>query len=104
MPAEYRRVMLSSLTAWEGRMADIRRRSYAGAGYHAPECRKSRSLKIILLALPAFALLAAPRPVESHAIYSDLYNREGVPCCDESDCIPAPFRVTPDGVQMLVQG
>jgi hypothetical protein len=94
----------SSITAWEGQMADDKDKSYAEAGCHAPVGSGSRSLKIILVAVHACALLVAPSPVESHAIYSGVYNKEGVPCCDESDCVPAPFRVTPDGVQMLVRG
>jgi hypothetical protein len=85
-------------------MADDKDKSYAEAGCHAPVDSGSRSLKIILIAVHACALLVAPSPVESHAIYSGVYNKEGVPCCDESDCVPAPFRVTPDGVQMLVRG
>lgn len=50
------------------------------------------------------ALLVVPGVVESHDIYSGVYNKEGVLCCNEGDCTPAPFRVTPNGVQMLVQG
>jgi hypothetical protein len=79
-------------------------RSYAEAGCHAPAGSGLSSLKIIPIAVHACALLVAPSPVASHTIYSDVYNKEGVPCCDENDCVPAPFRVTPDGVQMIVRG
>jgi hypothetical protein len=85
-------------------MADDRDRSYTGAGCHAPVGSGSMSLEIILIAVTACALLVAPSPVESHDIYSGIYSKQGVLCCDESDCVPAPFRVTPDGVQMLVRG
>ena len=68
---------------------------------HAPH---SRPLQVILTALPACALFVAPSPVESHDIYLGVYTKQGVPCCDESDCVPAPFRVTPDGIEMLVRG
>ena len=85
-------------------MADDRHAACAGAGCHAPVDSGSRSFQIIRIALPACALLVAPSPVESHDIYVGVSNKQGVPCCDESDCVPAPFRVTPDGVEMLVRG
>jgi hypothetical protein len=44
------------------------------------------------------------RPTEAHDIYSHLTDPWGNSCCSEKDCRPAPYRVTPSGVQMLVDG
>jgi hypothetical protein len=76
----------------------------ASAGSRALVSSGPRSLKIILVAVHTCALLVAPSPAGSHDIYTGVYNKEGVLCCDDSDCVPAPFRVTTDGVQMLVRG
>jgi hypothetical protein len=43
-------------------------------------------------------------PAEAHDIYSQLRDTRGASCCDERDCRPAPYRVTPTGVQMYVEG
>jgi hypothetical protein len=43
-------------------------------------------------------------PTKAHDIYSRLLGSWGNSCCDDKDCRPAPFRVTPDGVQMLIDG
>jgi hypothetical protein len=56
-----------------------------------------------------FALFAAlsvglELPTEAHDIYSHLNDATGASCCNDRDCRPAPFRVTPTGVQMLVNG
>ena len=42
-------------------------------------------------------------PVEAHDIYIGLTDSSGIPCCTVSDCRPAQYRVSPEGVQMLVQ-
>jgi len=60
------------------------------------------SLKLDLFA--AILLLAFDPPAEAHDIYSPLRDRFGNSCCDEQDCRPAPYRVTPTGVQMFVYG
>jgi hypothetical protein len=60
------------------------------------------SLKLDLLT--AIALLSFEPPTEAHDIYSHLRDRLGNRCCDENDCRPAPYRVTPTGVQMFVEG
>jgi hypothetical protein len=60
------------------------------------------SLKLELLA--ALCLLSFEPPAKAHDIYSPLRDRFGNSCCDEKDCRPAPYRVTPTGVQMLVNG
>ncbi|MBQ0820055.1 hypothetical protein KBI52_07485 [Microvirga sp. HBU67558] len=52
----------------------------------------------------AMALLGSAPPTEAHDIYSPLRDRLGHSCCHEGDCRPAPYRVTPTGVQMLVEG
>jgi hypothetical protein len=52
----------------------------------------------------AIALLSIEPPTEAHDIYSPLRNRSGSSCCNEGDCRPAPYRVTPTGVQMFVEG
>jgi hypothetical protein len=41
---------------------------------------------------------------EAHDIYSPLKDRGGSSCCHDQDCRPAPYRVTPVGVQMFVDG
>jgi hypothetical protein len=60
------------------------------------------SLKLELLA--AICLISFEPPTEAHDIYSPLKDRWGNSCCDEKDCRPAPYRVTPVGVQMFVDG
>jgi hypothetical protein len=60
------------------------------------------SLKLDLFT--AIALLSFEPPADAHDIYSHLRDRSGKSCCDETDCRPAPYRVTPTGVQMFVEG
>jgi hypothetical protein len=60
------------------------------------------SLKLDLCA--AILLIVFEPPAEAHDIYSQLKDRWGNSCCDEKDCRPAHYRVTPAGVQMLVDG
>src|SRR5215217_3991529 len=43
-------------------------------------------------------------PLTAHDIYGDLVTENGASCCSGRDCMPAPFRVTRDGVRMFVQG
>ena len=50
----------------------------------------------------AIALLSFEQPTEALGIYSPLKDRSGNSCCDESDCRPAPYKMTPAGVQMFV--
>jgi hypothetical protein len=52
----------------------------------------------------AIALLSFGLPTEAHDIYSPLRDRLGNSCCHEGDCRPAPYRMTPTGVQMFVDG
>jgi hypothetical protein len=59
----------------------------------------SRKLVLVLL-----ALCIGPQPSAAHDIYSHLVDSEGASCCNEIDCAPASFRVTPIGIQMLVHG
>jgi hypothetical protein len=60
------------------------------------------SLKLDLFT--AIALLGFELPADAHDIYSPLRDRLGNSCCHEGDCRPAPYRVTPTGVQMFVEG
>jgi len=60
------------------------------------------SLKLDLLA--AILLLGFEPPADAHDIYSPLRDKSGHSCCNEGDCRPAPYRVTPNGVQMFVEG
>src|SRR5215207_5049181 len=53
--------------------------------------------------LPLLIALSST-PVTAHDIYSNLVDERGASCCSEHDCMPAPFRVTPGGVRMLVKG
>jgi hypothetical protein len=86
-------------------MAADRHASYAGAAArHAPVVPGLHLLNITLTVVLASGVFIVPSPVESHDIYVGVHNRQGVPCCDESDCVAAPFRVTPDGIEMLVRG
>jgi hypothetical protein len=59
--------------------------------------RKPFLLAIILLV--GFA-----PPAKPHDIYSGLKDTWGNSCCNNKDCRPAPFRVTPSGVQMFIDG
>ena len=52
----------------------------------------------------AIALVSFDSPTEAHDIYSPLKDRGGKSCCDDGDCRPAPYRMTPAGVQMFVEG
>ena len=53
--------------------------------------------------LLSLALLAgAPAAAQAHDIYSGLVGNYGTACCDDSDCRPALYKVTPAGVQMQV--
>ena len=60
------------------------------------------SLKLDLCA--AILLISYELPAEAHDIYSPLKDRGGKSCCDDGDCRPAAYRVTPTGVQMFVEG
>ena len=60
------------------------------------------SLKLGLFAVLLF--VGSEPPTEAHDIYSPLKDRGGKNCCDDGDCRPAPYRVTPTGVQMFVEG
>jgi len=55
----------------------------------------------IVLALIAMGLTS---PARAHDIYSHLLDSCGNSCCNEQDCRPVPYRITPEGVQMLVDG
>ncbi len=52
----------------------------------------------------AILLLGFEAPAQAHDIYSPLKDRWGNSCCNDKDCRPAPYRVTPTGVQMFVDG
>ena len=60
------------------------------------------SLKLELFA--AICLVSFEPPTEAHDIYSPLKDRWGNSCCNDQDYRPVPYRVTPAGVQMLVNG
>jgi hypothetical protein len=53
------------------------------------------SLKLELLA--AICLISFEPPTEAHDIYSPLKDRWGNSCCNDQDCRPVPYRVTPAG-------
>lgn len=48
-------------------------------------------------------LLLLPFPSQAHEIYTTLHAYDGVPCCNQTDCRPAEFRVTPAGVKMFIE-
>src|SRR5215208_2577789 len=58
------------------------------------------SLKLALFV--AILSMGPEFPLEAHDIYSHLTDTAGASCCNEHDCRPAPYRVTPTGVQMHV--
>jgi hypothetical protein len=60
------------------------------------------SLKLDLCA--AILLISFEPPTQAHDIYSPLRDRWGNSCCNDKDCRPALYRMTPTGVQMLVNG
>ena len=60
------------------------------------------SLKLDFFA--AILLVGFEQPTAAHDIYSHLKDGWGNSCCDEKDCRPAPYRVTPAGVRMFVDG
>ena len=60
------------------------------------------SFKLELLV--AICLISFEPPTEAHDVYSPLKDRWGNSCCNDQDCRPVPYRVTPAGVQMLVHG
>ena len=60
------------------------------------------SLKLNLLAV-VFVVGFEP-PTEAHDIYSHLKDGWGNSCCNDQDCRPVLYRVTPTGVQMFVDG
>jgi hypothetical protein len=60
------------------------------------------SLKLGLFAILLF--VGYEPTTEAHDIYSPLKDSGGKSCCDDGDCRPTPYRVTPTGVQMLVEG
>ena len=56
------------------------------------------------LVIPLLVGWIGTQPSTAHDIYSHLADSEGASCCSQTDCAPAPFRVTPIGLQMLVHG
>jgi len=48
------------------------------------------------------ALLISLGPAHAHDIYTDLTDRNGFSCCNNRDCHPAKYRMTPDGVEMFI--
>jgi hypothetical protein len=56
------------------------------------------------ISLVSGLLVIWPGPIQAHDIYKDLLTRSGLPCCHEGDCRPVPYRLTPKGVQMFVDG
>ena len=67
--------------------------SKAALGVQRLQCR------LVLL-----ALCIGPQPSAAHDIYSHLVDSKGASCYNEIDCAPAPFQITPIGIQMLVHG
>ena len=47
-------------------------------------------------------ILFLSEAARAHDIYTHLKSRSGKSCCDNSDCRPAPYRITSSGVEMLV--
>ena len=58
------------------------------------------SLRCALVSV--FFLASGLAETRAHDIYTGLYSKYGTACCDHSDCRPARYRETSQGVQMLV--
>jgi hypothetical protein len=64
----------------------------------------SLKLDLCLDLSAAILLLGFEPPAQAHDIYSPLKDRWGNSCCHDQDCRPAHYRMTPAGVQMLING
>jgi hypothetical protein len=71
-------------------------------GNITPDASASRPSSISRLLLSIAFLAGAPAAAQAHDIYSGLVSNYGTACCDDSDCRPANYKVTPAGVQMQV--
>jgi hypothetical protein len=71
-------------------------------GNITPDASASRPSSISRLLLSLAFLAGAPAAAQAHDIYSGLVSTYGTACCDDSDCRPAPYKVTPAGVQMHI--
>jgi hypothetical protein len=49
-------------------------------------------------------MLLWPSNALAHDIYGTLTSRQGISCCGGHDCRPAHYRITANGVEMLVEG
>ena len=43
-------------------------------------------------------------PLQAHDIYTGLTDMNGASCCNNRDCRPARYRMTPEGVELFVNG
>ena len=69
----------------------------------ARRCRsRSRAVQPLILVVSLILTAIAPTTVNAHDIYHGLTSNFGKDCCDNSDCRPAPYRITPAGVLMLI--
>jgi hypothetical protein len=69
---------------------------------HLSSWKRPMSIRLFLSAI--LLSIGFNSPAEAHDIYSHLLDSWGNSCCNDKDCRPAPYRVTPAGVQMLVDG
>ena len=53
--------------------------------------------------LAAICLISFEPPTEAHDIYLPLKDRWGNSCCNDQDCRPVPYRITPAGVRSAPQ-
>jgi hypothetical protein len=49
-----------------------------------------------------FSVVMSTLPAQGHDIYTHLKNGVGFHCCDKNDCRPAHYRISADGVEMLI--
>jgi hypothetical protein len=82
--------------SWVIRATELHRRRGTCEG------RAAMSSKITTFCVAA--ILVNSNPAEAHDLYSQLVDKWGALCCNETDCRPARFRVTPKGVEMFVAG
>ena len=97
--AVWRPLCRAALCGKRGRSQKRVRPLFSGTERMGAAMRSSASLAC---ALAVMAIESSP--VRAHDIYSHLLDRNGKPCCNHTDCQPAPFKSTARGVEMFVNG
>jgi hypothetical protein len=86
-------------------VANVRRSRQRTALLGAVSQVDDHGMSMRQLSCRAAAVLALwPAPADAHDIYTPLLDKWGRSCCSGADCRPAPYRITPSGIEMLVKG